>query len=89
MTLPDLKALDKLIALCRKRGVKTVKLGDLELTLGDDAPAPQRRSRAKAASPESSLDEIESFDMLSDEEKMFWSASGGESGGESDGKETE
>lgn len=76
MNLPDLKALDKLIALCRKRGVKTVKLGELELTLGDDAPAPQKRSKAKAAVSTESQGEIESFDMLSEEEKMFWSASG-------------
>lgn len=80
MTLPDLKELDKLIQLCRKRGIKTVKMGELELTLSEEAPAKPSRKAAKngfTASVESASGEPEVFDALSDEEKLFWSTGAG------------
>lgn len=80
MNLPDLKALDKLIQLCRKRGIKTVKMGELELTLSEDAPEKQTRKPAKngfTASVESDSGDPEVFDALSDQEKLFWSAGAG------------
>ncbi len=75
MQLPDLKELDKLIALCRKRGVSVVKMGELELTLSDSAPASKPRGKAAKKAHEAPGDP-ESFDLLSDEEKLFWSVGG-------------
>lgn len=78
MTLPDLKQLNKLIALCRKQGIKTIKMGELELTLSEDAPVKTGRAARKAAKaePESVQGEIDAFDTLTDEEKLFWSVTG-------------
>jgi hypothetical protein len=75
MTLPDLKQLNKLIALCRKQGIKTIKMGELELTLSEEAPVKASRASRKAE-PESVQGEIDAFDSLSDEEKLFWSVTG-------------
>lgn len=35
MTINTLKDLDKLIALCRKRGIQSIKVDNVELKLGD------------------------------------------------------
>jgi hypothetical protein len=74
MELPDLNKLDALITLCRKRGVKVVRLGELEITLGEDIP--KAKPRGKAAKKYETQDEPESFDQLSEEEKMFYSVGG-------------
>lgn len=78
MNLPDLKHLDKIIALCRKRGVVCIKIDNVEITLGDVVSAtPSRRSKsAKAAStPQSDTTPFES-DTLSPEALLMWSTGG-------------
>lgn len=76
MTLPDLKELDKLIALCRKRGIKTVKVGDLELTL-DEAPVSKPRGKAAQKPSYGSQEEFKTEGVPSEEDLLFWSASAG------------
>lgn len=70
MTLPDLKALDKIIALCRKRGVKVIKIDNMELTLSDEAPS-TRGTKGKATHGEQGQVET---DGPSDEDMLYWSA---------------
>lgn len=41
--IKDLKDLEKLLKLCRKQGVKDIKLADISLSLGD---LPQEASKA-------------------------------------------
>lgn len=74
----DLKKLDKLIALCRKRGVKVVKVDGLELTLSEEAPIKSNRKQQKTI--ESSSDAKEAFkasEELTPEQIMFWSSNPG------------
>jgi hypothetical protein len=62
MNLPDLKQLDKVIALCRKRGVSEITVGDITLKLGaKPSKAPKH-------------EELPIEDTMTDEELMFWSA---------------
>jgi hypothetical protein len=67
--LPDLKALNKLIALCRKQGVKVIKLGDMELTLSDDAPV----KTSKKQEFNHTQGEVDT-DSLTDEQLLMWSS---------------
>lgn len=72
MQIPDLKQLDKLIALCRKRGVKTVKIDNMELTLSDEVPEPPKTRKSATTAPQTIPDTFQS-DAISDEEMLFWS----------------
>ena len=78
MNLADLKELDRVIALCRKRGVKSIKIDNVELTLSEDAPAPQRRKSRKAVALPEIEEQDPSFDsdMPSEMELLFASAGG-------------
>ena len=69
MNLPDLKQLDKLIALCRKRGIKSVQIDNLKIELGD---APEQRSTKKAQAISQVEEDFES-DALTDEQLLHWS----------------
>lgn len=72
----DLKQLDQLIKLCRKRGVTSVKIGDVELHLNQDQPQPRRQVSAKAKADQAYSpvsDMIESEQELSEEELLFYS----------------
>lgn len=74
MQLPDLKELDKLIALCRKRGITTVKIGELQLTLSDEAPESKyKRAKATNQATVSYPDTQFESDALTEEELMFYS----------------
>lgn len=78
MDLPDLKKLDKLIALCRKRGVKVVKVDNLELILSDEAPSKaSRKARKEATKQDLGATDVDT-DEPTDETLMFWSSQGGE-----------
>lgn len=50
MPVFDVKSIDKLLTLLQKKGVKSFKLGDLEVTLGD---APQAVAAQKSKAPQS------------------------------------
>lgn len=74
----DLKELSKLIQLCRKSGVLSIKMEGVELTLTEDAPAPAKprgKSAVKSkASEVAGHDKTELEGELSAEELMFWSS---------------
>lgn len=77
MNLPDLKELSRVIALCRKQGVKSIKIDNVELTLHDVAPLPAKRTRKAKSEPtnfgsddEYTSEEPTELDML------FYSAGG-------------
>ncbi len=77
--LPSTKELNKIIALCRKQGIKSIKIGELELTLGDTVPAgkkPRGKSAAKVNHGEQGEIETDGWENLSEEEQMFWSVGG-------------
>lgn len=44
MDISNLKELDKLISLCRKRGVKSIQIDNLAIELSDSTPATKRNS---------------------------------------------
>ena len=67
--IKDLSELDKLLKLCRKRGVTDLKLGDIELKLG---ALPERKGQQS----EEEGDEPEMPDALSPEQMVFFSAGG-------------
>lgn len=72
MTLNELQ---KLIQLCRKTGVTSIKMEGVELTLTPDAPAPAKprgKSAAAKAAPETH-DKTELEDKLTDEQLLFYS----------------
>lgn len=78
MNLPDLKALDKIIALCRKRGVKSIKIDNVELTLSEDAPAKASPKSRKATPNAPSVPASEPFDsdLPSELDLLFYSSGG-------------
>lgn len=68
MNLPDLKQLKAVIDLCRKSGVKTIKVDNIELTLADNVPRRTRRTK-------DDKEEITEH-PFSEEETLFWSSTG-------------
>lgn len=74
----ELKELQKLIQLCRKSGVTSIKIEGVELTLSEEAPAPAK-PRGKSAAKASASEKLTQEDrqalegQLSPEELMFWS----------------
>lgn len=66
--IKDLAELDKLLKLCRKRGVTELKIGEVDLKLG---PLP-----TKAQSDAESSDEIDTPHSLTPEQLVFFSAGG-------------
>jgi hypothetical protein len=65
MQLPDIKQLKAVILTCRKLGVKTVKIGELEITLGE---APAKAGRKAGASVVA-----EPSEELTQEQLLMWS----------------
>lgn len=82
MTLPDLKELDKLIALCRKRGISTIKLGEMELTLSEEAPKPTSRKPRNLSTELPITSAPYNSDSPTEEELLYWSAGTGIPNGE-------
>lgn len=78
MNLPDLKQLDRVIALCRKRGVKSIKIDNVELILNEEAPTQTKRKRKAVPLDQLPTSEDSSFDsdMPSEMELLFASAGG-------------
>lgn len=87
MEIKSLKDLDKLLKLCRKAGVATMKVGNMEFTLGKQAVA--SRSVISDVFPEANIPvpqynpgninestEIETIqtDTLTEEQLMYYSA---------------
>jgi len=72
------KELKKLAAACRKAGIKSYSSGDFSFTLTDDAPEPIRRG--KATTGEASEPEKPESDTPTDEQILFWSCAGVDTG---------
>lgn len=70
MNLPDLKQLNKLIQLCRKQGVKVIKIDNMELTLSDDLPT---KPGKKQVAQQPQAPSIFESDSLTDEQLLDWS----------------
>lgn len=68
MEFAKLEDLEALFNLCRKKGVHSLKLGDVEIVLGDE---PKKREYRRS---KDTRDEITSEGGLSDEELLMWSA---------------
>lgn len=91
MKIDSPKDLEKVIAVMRKTGVESLKIGDIEIRLGDMPERPQKRSKAQPSPlngdaygmmanipiiPQTAPPiDVESFDSLSDEERLFYSVS--------------
>jgi hypothetical protein len=75
--IPTPKELKALARLCREQGILELKTPEIELKLSDSPHAlPTRKRRSKgqpAASNELTNSAPESFDELTDEQKLFWS----------------
>ncbi len=78
------KELEKLVKVCRKMGIRTYKQGDVEFTLGDVEFMPRETKQVKGEKKTLKADELvndhmdlESFEELSIEDKLFWSAAHG------------
>jgi len=71
----DIKELDKLAQLCRKRGILKLKTADIELELSEFAPQSTRQTSAKTSAIDDSGEKA--WDELSDEEKLFYSSTTG------------
>lgn len=72
----DLKLVEKVITLCRRKGVKSLTLGSISITLNDSIPQPKLRKKRKQHSTDS--EEIAS-DAPSEEDLLFWSSGAGTS----------
>lgn len=94
MKIDSLKELQKIIALCRKTGVQSIKIDGIELQLGS-VPTAQKSSKSKQTIdysrdfPESQVqvpqyqatepEDISPEEQLSEEQLMFYSSSSEES----------
>lgn len=73
MNLPDLDKLEQVIKLCRKQGVKSIKIDNVELTLADARPISKRSKKAQTNEVQGRVES----DEPSAEELLLWSVGGG------------
>jgi hypothetical protein len=88
MVISDLKQLRDLIALCKKQGVLRITVDNIEMEISPMV-AKTRTTKVMADIPEASIKvpkfnpitkeiiadaDVESFDELTDEQKLFYSA---------------
>lgn len=74
MKIDSLRQLDRLMAICRKRGVTSIKIDGIEFLLTEDAP--QKAVKRTLQATTDSTGTIETPDALTPEDALFWSASG-------------
>lgn len=81
MKLESIKDLDKLMILCRKRGIKTFKLDNIEFVLAD-VEYTEARPKSKTSVELQPLTNTDSLniqtDSLTEEQMLMWSAQGHE-----------
>lgn len=73
--IKDLKELEKLLKLCRKQGVTDIKLGDVELKLGE-LPAESNGRQTSVETPTDNPYANFPDGELTPEQLMFYSAGG-------------
>ena len=80
MTINSLKELDKLIQLCRRRGVESIRVDGIEFHLGQE-PTTQKRIRKTSANNQvntaGDVSTIDTPDELTPEQLLMWSAGAG------------
>jgi hypothetical protein len=69
--IKDLRELQKLLVLCRKAGVKEMRIGDVSLVMGEAPPKRVRKTRGRVS------EEPLTPDMPDDNVMAFYSAGGG------------
>lgn len=75
MDIKSLKELSKIIDLCRKKGIESVKIGQecIEMKFGE-VRQPTRRKNSKAFEPVT--DSVETPDAFDEMQALFWSSEG-------------
>ena len=75
MTIKDQKDLAKLIALCRKTGVQSIRVDNIEFHLGERPQILSSSPRAALpkASPTSSGPDIIESDEMTEDQLLMWS----------------
>lgn len=76
MDLPNLKELSKIIDLCRKKSIESVKIGQDSIELKFKESSLGKRPYRRKGSPDTSRETIETPDALSELETLFWSSTG-------------
>lgn len=81
MSLPTPAQIKKLAAACRKAGIAHFKCGDIEFTLGD-LPQPKahntpQKAQAKASVFNDKIETQDSWEDLTEEQKILYSVGGG------------
>lgn len=72
MELPDIKQLRAIVKECRKLGVASIRLGDVEIQLG--APIAKLQATAKAPIASTAIqDDLIETDTLTDDQLLFYS----------------
>ncbi len=79
MTLNSLKELDKLMVICRKRGIKSITVDNVTFHMSDEVPktstyAPETGTSYTAAPGGITADTKIVTDELTDEQMLFYSA---------------
>ena len=76
--IETLKDLEKLIKLCKKQGIATIKVDGIEFTLSPEAQARlvKRANRPIEGLPMPGVEKIETPDDLTAEELLFYSSGG-------------
>lgn len=67
MKIESIKDLDAVISLCRKRGVLSIEIDGVKLSLGD---APEKKLKSEPTP------EIKSEDQYTPEQILMWSSAG-------------
>lgn len=73
----DLKELQKLIQLCRKHNVLSIKLSGVELTLSEEAPAPAKPRGKSSTAKASQMPLRDKEDLqreITEEDLLLWSS---------------
>lgn len=92
MKIETLKELKQLVKACRQMGIDKIKVDNLEIDLGVEPVVSTRSARKLVAASEDHVfvpggvdettpivaDRIDMPDELTEEQKMFWSATGGQ-----------
>lgn len=76
--IPDLKDLERVIELCRKKGVSSITLGDVRLEIREEAPKSNYKKRKENELEHNPIDPYANFptDNLTEEQLMFYSSGG-------------
>lgn len=68
----EIKLFEKYLQLCRKHGVESLKIGEIEVKLSQEPP----KSKYKQAKENKESTSIQSSPQFSNEEILMWSSGG-------------